>query len=59
MLTQSENPILVAKIGDDVPAFTIADTKLYVPVVTLPTQDNVKMLKQLESGFKRTTNWKK
>ena len=30
-----------------------------IPVVTLSTQDNVKLLKQLESGFKGTTNWSK
>ena len=30
------------------------DTMLYVPVVTISTQDNIKLLKQLESGFKRT-----
>ena len=40
-------------------AFKITDTKLYVPVVTLSNQDNVKLLKHLESGFKRTTNWNK
>ena len=39
--------------------FSITDTKLYVPVVTLPTQDNVKLLEQLKSGFKRTINWNK
>ena len=33
------------------PEFKITDTKLYVPVVTLSTQDNVKLLKQLEFGF--------
>ena len=38
-------------------AFTKNDTKFYVPVVTLSTQDNVKLLKQLESCFKRTINW--
>ena len=27
---------------------------MYVPVVTLSTQDNIKLLKQLELGFKRT-----
>ena len=37
--------------------FAITDTKLYVPVVTLSTQDNVKLLKQSELGFSRTTNW--
>ena len=39
--------------------FAITDTKLYVPVVTLPTQDNSKFLQQLESGFRRTFNWNK
>ena len=38
---------------------TTTDTNFYVPVVTLSTQDNVKLLKQLESGFKGTVNWKK
>ena len=38
------------------PTFTITDTKLYVPVVTLSTQDNAKLLEQLKSGFKRTIN---
>ena len=37
--------------------FRIAETKLYVPVVTLSTQDNKKLLEQLKSGFKRTINW--
>ena len=39
--------------------FVIRDAKLYVPVVTLPTKDNAKLLKQLQSGFKRTINWNK
>ena len=39
--------------------FKMTDTKLYVPVVTLPTQDNPKLLQQLKSGFKRTINWNK
>ena len=34
--------------------FPITDTKLYVPVVTLSTQNNEKLLQQLEFGFKRT-----
>ena len=36
--------------------FSINETKPYVPVVTLPTQDNVKLLQQLKSGFKRIIN---
>ena len=39
--------------------FKIADTKLYVHVVTLSTQGNSKLLQQLKSGFKRTVNWNK
>ena len=39
--------------------FTITDTKLYVPVVHLSTQDNAKLLQQLKSGFKRKINWNK
>ena len=40
-------------------AFEITDTKLYVPVVTLSTQENAKLLQQLKSGFKRVVNWNK
>ena len=39
--------------------FKITETKLYVPVVALSTQDNVKLFQQLKSGFKRTINWNK
>ena len=31
----------------------ITDTKPYVPVLTVSTQDNVKLLEQLKSGFKK------
>ena len=39
--------------------FAITETKIYVPVVTLSTEDNSKLLQQLKSGFKRTINWNK
>ena len=39
--------------------FAITDTKLYVPVGTLSTQENIKFLQQLKSGFKRVINWNK
>ena len=32
--------------------FKIKDTKLYVPLVTLPTQIDNKLLEQLKTGFK-------
>ena len=37
--------------------FAITETKLYVPVVTLSTEDNAKLLQQLKTGFKRIINW--
>ena len=37
----------------------ITDTKLYTQIVILSTEDNIKLLKQLESGFKITINWNK
>ena len=39
--------------------FQIADTKLYVPVVTLPKENDIKLLEQLKSGFKKTIKWNK
>ena len=37
--------------------FKITSTKLYVPVVTLSTKENVDMTKQLNEGFKRSVYW--
>ena len=39
--------------------FQIADAKLYVPVVTLSKENDIKLLEQLKSGFKRTIKWNK
>ena len=39
--------------------FAITDTRLYVPVVTLSTQEKTKFPQQLKSGFKRVINWNK
>ena len=39
--------------------FKITDTKLYVPVVTLKTEDNAKLSKLLNGGFKRSVYWNK
>ena len=39
--------------------FEITGTTLYVPVVTLSSQDNAKLLQQLKSGFRRTIIWDK
>ena len=39
--------------------FQIADTKLYVSVVTLSKENDTKLLEQLKTGFKRTIKWNK
>ena len=37
----------------------ITSTKLYVPVVTLYINDNIKFLGNIKQGFKRTILWNK
>ena len=37
--------------------FTITDAKLYVPIVTLSIEDNSKLTKLLNEGFKRPIYW--
>ena len=60
ILTWSSNCVLISNaIQNQAATFEITDTKLYVPVVTLSTQENTKFLQQLKSGFKRLTNWNK
>ena len=39
--------------------FKITDAKLYVPIVTLKTEDNTKLSKLLSEGFKRSIYWNK
>ena len=51
--------IIFTNVANQVPTFTITETNLYVPVVTLSTQDNAKLLPQLKSSFKRTISWNK
>ena len=49
---QRGNPA-VAAVNDPTNAtFKITETKLYVPVVTLSTEDDDNFLRQLKSGFK-------
>ena len=60
ILTWSANCVIVStNVANQGAIFTITETKLYVPVVILSTQDNAKILPQLKSGFKRTINWNK
>ena len=37
--------------------FKITETKLYGPIVTLPTKDNANLTKLLNEGFKRSVQW--
>ena len=53
---QGDNPEIVPPRGLE---FQIKDTKLYVPVVTLSKENDIKLLEQLKSGFKRTIKWNK
>ena len=56
---QIKQIIIYTNVANQVPTFTITETNLYVPIVTLSTQDNAKLLPQLKSGFKRTISWNK
>ena len=57
ILTWSSTYVITNSTGAG--RFAITDIKRFVPVVTLSTQGNGKLLQQLKSGFKRTINWNK
>ena len=57
ILTWSRDSVITNSEGEG--KFAITETKLYVSVVTLSTQNNGKLLQQLKSAFKRTINWNK
>ena len=46
---------VISAIADT--TFKITNTKLYVPIITLSSKDNVKLVKLLEEGFKRPVYW--
>ena len=58
ILNWYENRVIIStNVADQNPTFTIMEANLYVPVVTLSTQDNAELLPQLKLGFKRTISW--
>ena len=60
ILTWSADCVIIyTDVANQNPTFTTTETNLYIPVVTLSTQDNAKLLPQLKSGFKRTISWNK
>ena len=60
IFTWSSTCVFIAtEVQNENATLAITDTKLYVPVVTLSTEDNTKFFQQLKSGFKRVINWNK
>ena len=51
--------LVATAVANQGATFTMTDTKLYVLVVTSSTQDNEKLLEQLNFVFKRKINWNK
>ena len=51
--------IVPTNVANQGGTFSVTDTRLYVPVLTLSTQNNAKLLEQLKIGFERTINWNK
>ena len=57
ILTWSANCVIVyTNFANQGATFEISETKLYVSVVTLSTQDSAKLFPQLKSGFKGIIN---
>ena len=54
-LTWDPSCVLRNLLGDS--TFTITDAKFYVPIVTLSLEDNTKLSKLLNEGFKRQVSW--
>ena len=60
ILTWSEDCVITyTDVANQIPTFAITETNLYVPAVTLSTQDNAKLLPQFKWDFKRTISWNK
>ena len=57
ILTWSKDCVITNSTGEG--KFKITETKLYIPVVTLSTQDNAKLLQKVKSGFKKAISWNK
>ena len=62
VITSMERRVITNTRKDVFPTneiFQITDIKLYIPVVTLSTENDDKLLEQLRTGFKRTVKWNK
>ena len=59
-MSWSENCVIIyTDVANQVPTFTITESNLYIPIVTLSSQGNSKLLSQLKNGFKKTITWNK
>ena len=57
ILTWPANCVIVSyNVANQNTTFAITDAKLYVPVVTLSTQNSANLLQKLKSGFKTVIN---
>ena len=54
-----ENCVLTTSANANKAIFNITDAKLYVPAAILSIEDNAKLTKQLNEGFKRPVYWDK
>ena len=53
-MTCSPNCVIIyTDVANQNVTFEITEAKLYVPIVTLSTNDNAKLLTQFKSGFKQ------
>ena len=59
MLIMVQILLFMKQIIPENATFQITDTKLYVPVVTLSKENDIKVLEKLKSGFKKTIKWNK
>ena len=53
------NPVVYEIDNPEGATFKITDIKLHVPVVTFSKEDDIKLLEQLKTGFKKTIKWNK
>ena len=51
--------IIYTDVANQIPTFAITEANFYVPVVTLSSLDNAKLLTQLKSSFKKAISWSK
>ena len=60
ILTWSRDCVIIyTDVNDQNSTFTITETNAYIPIVTLSTQDNARLLPQLKPSLKRTISWNK